>query len=453
MSANNDLDRVPMFLNRRQFLALSAGAAAGAALTGCATNPVSGKSQFMLMSESGEINIDREQSPHQFSADYGPSQDRLLNNYVSQVGLEMSQKTHRPHMPYTFRVVNSPRYNAYTFPGGSMAVTRGILLGMDNEAELAAVLGHELGHVNARHGAERMSKSILANMVVAGLAVGMSSAKELEDYAPLAAGLGNVAAGALLASYSREDEREADALGLEYMVKQGLNPRGMVGLMDVMRKQGRQNANVIELMFATHPMSEERYQTAKNKVSGEYAQYAQLPVNRERFMDSTAQLRTLGNAILAMQKGDAAMATGRYQEALQHYSGALQAAPNDYAGLLLMANCCQALDRSADAKQYAEQAKAVYPQEAQAYFATGMADLNLGNFGAAHANFATYQGKLPGNPNVIFWDAFSQENMGQTDAAANQYAQYLNSVQQGNLAQHAYQRLVEWGYLAKPTTP
>jgi len=401
----------------------------------------------MLMTEGGEINIDREQSPHQFSADYGPTQDHALNRYVSQLGLEMAHKSHRPQMPYSFRVVNSPRFNAYTFPGGSVAVTRGILLGMDNEAELTAVIGHELGHVNARHGAERMSKGILANVVVAGLAVGMQSAKELEDYAPLAAGLGQIAAGALLASYSRSDEREADAIGMDYMVRQGLNPKGMVGLMDLLRTENKHNPNVMELMFATHPMSEERYQTARRKVENEYRQSAQLPVNKERFMDHTTSLRQIRGAIEAMQKGDASMAGGRYQEAWQHYTGALQQAPDDYAGLLLMANCCQALDRSQDARHYAERAKAIYPQEAQAYFAAGMANLDLGAYDLAHANFSTYEYKLSGNPNVIFWNAYAQDGMGHTQNAANQYAQYLGSIQQGQLAQHAYQRLIEWGYV------
>jgi predicted Zn-dependent protease len=434
-------------MDRRHFLMLSAGATTGLMLTGCATNPVTGKSQFMLMTEDGEIQLDRQQSPHQFSADFGPSRDIALNNYVSRVGLEMGTHTHRPHMPYSFRVVNSPRFNAYTFPGGSAAVTRGILLGMDDEAELAAVLGHELGHVNARHGAERMSKGLLTQLVVAGIATGLASDEDLEEYAPLAAGLGNIAGGALLAHYSRNDEREADALGMQYMVAQGLNPQGMVGLMDALRKEATHNPHVIELMFATHPMTEERYQTAQQKAESAYQHAKGLPRNRERFMDNTAELRRIRRAIEAMQRGDTAMAARCFEEARNHYSNALHYAPNDYAGLLLMANCCQALNRPADAAQYAQRAQQVYPSEPQACFSAGMAALHLGQYDRAQADFARYEQMLPGNPNLAFWQGFALEGSGRQQAAATQYAQYLQQVQQGNQAGYAWQKLVDWGYL------
>ena len=147
-------------MTRRQFLYLSSMAAAGAVLS-CATNPVTGESQFMLVSEQQEIAMDKQHSPHQFSADYGTTQDRRLNSYVDGVGRRLAALSHRPQMPYSFQVVNANYVNAYAFPGGSIAATRGILLELDNEAELAALMGHELGHVNARHTAEVMSKGWL----------------------------------------------------------------------------------------------------------------------------------------------------------------------------------------------------------------------------------------------------------------------------------------------------
>ena len=221
-------------ISRRKFLWVTSASAAGL-LLGCAANPVTGKSQLMLVSEDQEIEIDRQNSPYQFSTDYGSIQDKNLNNYINQTGKKISALTHRPHMPYSFQTVNATYVNAYAFPGGSIAVTRGILVSLKNEAELAGLLGHEIGHVNARHTAERMSKGILVSTILGGVVayVGM----EDESLGQVAAGLGGIGAGILLAKYSRDDEREADSLGMEYMSRADHNPYGMVGLMDLLRKR------------------------------------------------------------------------------------------------------------------------------------------------------------------------------------------------------------------------
>ena len=205
-------------LTRRQFLWLTSVTAAGY-LVGCATNPVTGKKQLMLMSEEQEIQIDKQYSPMQFSSDYGLVQDKGLNKYIDKTGQKMAALTHRPKMPYSFRVVNATYVNAYAFPGGSIAATRGILLALDNEAELAALLGHELGHVNARHTAEQMSKGMVTQAVLGGVSI--LAGTQGAAYGQLASQLGSIGAGALLASYSRDNERQADALGMEYMVKTG----------------------------------------------------------------------------------------------------------------------------------------------------------------------------------------------------------------------------------------
>ena len=152
-------------LSRRDFIRLSALAAAGL-LSGCATNPVTGESQFMLMSEQEEIQIDRQNSPYQLSADYGITQDRRLEAYINETGQRLATLTHRPRMPYRFNVVNATYINAYAFPGGTISATRGILLKLNDEAELASLLGHELGHVNARHTAQQMSKGRFQVMIL-----------------------------------------------------------------------------------------------------------------------------------------------------------------------------------------------------------------------------------------------------------------------------------------------
>ena len=165
----------------------------------------------MMISEEQEIAMDRAQSPHQFSTDYGSVRDSGLNSYLAEVGRKLGVRTHWPRMPYSFRCVNATYINAYAFPGGSIAVTRGILLKISNEAELAALLGHELGHVNARHSARQISRSTLSSIFVSGVAAAIGTRNQ--GLGDLATRIGMLGQGVLLARYSRDNEREADALG------------------------------------------------------------------------------------------------------------------------------------------------------------------------------------------------------------------------------------------------
>lgn len=433
-------------ITRREFLWMSSLSAAGF-MAGCAANPVTGKSQFMMVSEDQEINIDKQNSPHQFSSDYGPLQDISLNNYLNQTGKNIAVRTHRPHMPYSFRGVNATYVNAYAFPGGSIAATRGILLDLENEAQLAALLGHELGHVNARHTAEQMSKGTLINLFVGGLAT--VAGTQSSGLGNLASQLGMVGAGALLASYSRDNEREADALGLEYMVRAGYNANGFVGLMDMLRLTSKYKPSAIELMFATHPMSEERYRTAVNAVDTQYRSSQSFSLYRDRYMDHTEKLRKMKLTIEELQKGETLMAKNKYGDAEIHFSKALGQTPEDYAGLVMMSKCQLAQKQYAKADSFAKKAKTVYPQEAQAYYLSGFVKIKEKDYASAYEEFNYYEKLLSGNPNIIFFKGLSLEGMQRTKESANEYYIYLQIVNQGENAKYAYQRLVEWGYIKK----
>jgi predicted Zn-dependent protease len=431
-------------LTRRDFLWLTSMAAAGYVF-GCATDPVTGKQQFMLVSEDAEIQIDKQYAPLQFSSDFGEVQDNGLNRYVSEIGKKMAAASHRPHMPYSFRVVNATYVNAYAFPGGSIAATRGILLELDNEAELASLLGHELGHVNARHAAEQMSKGQLTQALVGGISVlaGTQSAA-LSD---LAGQLGQIGAGVLLASYSRDNEREADALGMQYMVGGGYGSEGFVGLMEMLNSLSKHKSTTVDLLFATHPMSQERYDTAVQAANTKYGSALNGPLHRERYMDQTAALRRQKAAIQEIQNGEKQMAAGKYEAASDHFRKALKTAPGDYVALCMISISNLAQKNYAVGRQYAEMAQQAYPGEAQAYHLSGYAKIQLKDFEGALEEFRPYERLLPGNPNTIFFKGYCQEGMNQIEPAADEYRRYLEVVQQGKYAQHAYRRLVDWGYI------
>lgn len=433
----------PRVVTRREFLALS-GISAAALLCGCATHPVTGRRRFMIVSEAQEIRLDGDHSPHQFSADFGAIRDDPLNRYISSVGHELASRSHRPHMPYTFRGVNAVNVNAYTFPAGSIAATRGILLNLESEAELAALLGHEIGHVSCRHAGARMSRGLLAAAAVGALGVYVEARNE--QYGALTAGLGAIASGALLAGYSRADEREADSLGLEYMTAAGYHPQGMVMLMDMLRGLSKRKPSVIELMFSTHPMSEERYRTAVKDAGEKYQWALDYPLHRERYMDHTSGLRAMSGAIELMQNGERDMRRGKIESAAAHLKDALKQVPDDYACLLMLARCRLAEKKWAEAERLAEEAKAAYPTEPQSYQAAGMAKVYGRQCAAAYIDFCRYEQMLPGNPNTTFFKGLSLDCMGRKDEAAREYIAYLNVVKEGEYARHARKRLEDWGY-------
>jgi len=437
-------------LTRRQLLKLI-GLGTGAALspimiTGCAVDPVTGRQQLMLMSPSEEIALDRQQSPYQFSSDYGTVQDPQLNSYLDRVGKEIASRSHRPEMPFSFRAVNAAYINAYAFPGGSIASTRGILVELDNEAELAALLGHEIGHVNARHTAERATKGALANILIASASIATSSAG-YGNYGGLIQDLGGLGAGALLAHYSRDNEREADALGMEYMTRTGYTPQGMIDLMEILLQNGHRKPNAIELMFSTHPMSDERHRTAIQNAQGKYKSMLSAPDHRERYMDHMAGLRKIKGAITAMQDGESAMRKKKYLQADQEFSKALNIAPEDYTALVMMAKCKMAQEKNDDAERYALEAGRIYPQEAQAHSVIGVTSIINKKYSQAYQQFTEYDKLLPGNPEIGFFQGLSMEGMQKQKEAARYYYKYLQQVRQGSQAQHAYKKLKSWGYI------
>ena len=194
------------------------GLFAGAAfLESCAVNPVTGKRELMLMGEDAEINMGKE-AHGQIVEEYGAYNDSSMQEWFTERGNEMTPFSHRKHLPWQFTVLDSPVINAFAVPGGNIYVTRGILAYFNNEAQFAGVLGHELGHVTARHTAARYSKAKLANL---GLSLGSVLSEEFAKYADLAS-LGSTL---MFLKFSRNDERQADKLGVEYSSSVGYDAR------------------------------------------------------------------------------------------------------------------------------------------------------------------------------------------------------------------------------------
>ncbi len=229
-----------------------------AGVTGCAVNPVTGEKQLMLTGQDQDIALGNQHyKPSQQSQGGRYVVDPELTIYINQVGKKLAAVSGNPELPYEFVVLNNDVPNAWALPGGKMAINRGLLVHLQDEAQLAAVLGHEIVHAAARHSASQQSRGTLLNAGV--MLAGVAAASSESDYAGLAMGAVGVGANAWMSKYSRHHELEADRYGMEYMMKAGYDPMGAVELQETFVKlsEGRQS-NWLEGLFASHPPSQER---------------------------------------------------------------------------------------------------------------------------------------------------------------------------------------------------
>ena len=224
-------------------------------LTDCARNPVTGRRQIVLISERQEIAYGQEAHP-QVLEEFGRVEDSNLQNYLDQVGQKLAGISHRPELEWYFTVVDVPVVNAFALPGGYIYFTREILAYMNNEAELAGVLGHEIGHVTARHAVSQISKSQLFG---AGLGLGSvfsPTFAQLSDAAQLGVGL-------LSLRYGRDDERQSDELGVQYMSSAGYDPREISKFFVVFQQMREQSDQSVPSWLSSHPEPPDRISSTR----------------------------------------------------------------------------------------------------------------------------------------------------------------------------------------------
>ncbi len=243
----------------------------------CAVNPATGRRELMLVSESQEIQMGRDSDP-QVVAAYGLVDDPQLQEYVSDIGQRMARISERPDLPWSFKVVDESVVNAFALPGGFIYVTRGILAHFNNEAELAGVLGHEIGHVTARHSASQMSRQQLQQVALVG---GMIASERFREY-------GGVAAAGLQLmnlSYSRDDELQSDRLGVRYMSQTGYDVDELIGVFEMLAtvSGSAEGARAPEWQL-THPYPENREDQIRNEIVTTGVS-REGTVGRDRYLD------------------------------------------------------------------------------------------------------------------------------------------------------------------------
>jgi predicted Zn-dependent protease len=213
----------------------------------CATNPVTGRREFTLMSEAQEIGIGRESDP-QIKAEMGVYDDPELQKYVSDIGIRLAKLSERPNLPWQFTVVDQPAINAFAVPGGFIYITRGILPYLADEAELAGVLGHEIGHVTARHSVQQYTRALGGQILLTGVGVFVPAARPFGQISETALGL-------LFLKHGRDDELQSDQLGARYEAAGGWDPAGVPGMLSTLGRldEAAGERKGVPNFLSTHP--------------------------------------------------------------------------------------------------------------------------------------------------------------------------------------------------------
>ena len=315
---------------RRVHLAILALALLGCSsfvFQGCAVNPVTGKKELHLVSvsEEEEINLGKKSFVPLVSNMGGFYRDKDLEEYIQEVGIRLAKKSHRPNLPYTFRILNSSIPNAFALPGGYITVHRGLLVGISSEGELAAVLGHEIGHVTARHAVAAYQRAIAANLTLMGIGAATGGSQGTMRLSSLAANL-------VENGYSREQEREADYLGVDYMIRGKYDPRGAVDLQNYFYEEFEKGkgSNFFQGLFRSHPFSQERLSNIRRYLRERYPKIsgsAGYSVYEERYQLETAGVRKVQKAYDVYDEGVGLLKKKKSRDALDKFRQAIDMEP------------------------------------------------------------------------------------------------------------------------------
>jgi predicted Zn-dependent protease len=239
---------------------------------GCAVNPISGDEDFMLYPEEHDIVIGRKYAPEVEKQLEGKISDESVQNYIDSIGQRIARVCHRPDLEYHFTAVEDKSVNALALPGGYVFITKGMLAKLTTEAQLASILGHEVAHAVARDSAAAISREIGIGILFATAAT--------QDTPRGALAAANITRQILGLQYSREDEQEADLAGLDYMIRAGYDPGGMIETIQML--QNEQKVKPIEF-FSTHPNPRNRIIYLTQKIQKKYSDLGELKIGKEDY--------------------------------------------------------------------------------------------------------------------------------------------------------------------------
>lgn len=456
-----------------------------AMLISCAVNPVSGKKELMFISESQEMELGREFYPNALWGDIGGGgeyKDERLSAYLNEIVTRLHRVSHRQQLPVEFAIQNSSVPNAWAIPG-YVVMTRGLVAALDSEAEFAFVMGHEMGHVSARHSAQHMTYGMLQQI---GLGVA-GEALSGEDYADLALGVGAVGSSLLLLKYSRDDELEADRLGIFYMTKIGYDPQNAIRAhrnlekvsQEYMKQIGKDPAErgFFEDLLSTHPRTsvrideiqnminsvgpvaisadgifKERYQSkktdleAKNKLYIEYYDPAVRAFQNDNIAEADALIL---NAIQADQhqpsfytlKGFIMLKGKDFPEAERYFKKAVNI-QNDYEPAYRGLGALKYYQKAyTEGIHYLKKGVSIFPQDISAHYLLGMSYYQLKDCQSAIPHLNLVSQAQSNHPEIHGILGTCYEAEGKLSDAYNEYVMQLQVAPDNNMGKFAAERI------------
>jgi predicted Zn-dependent protease len=419
-------------------LVLVLGIVLSVAFDGCARNPVTGEKEFSVISEKDEIALGTGAYGGAIAEVGGQYNDAVLSAYITDIGTRLSQVSHRPQLPYEFTVVGTSMMNAFALPGGKICITTGLLSKCDNEAQVAGVLGHEIGHVTARHAAKAISRAYLFQIP---LVVGAIYANEKGKGEELVA-LGAIGAGLLQLKYSRDQESQADGLGMVYSAKAGYNPDGVVQMLEVLQAAHESEPSAVEGWFLTHPLTSSRIEDAKQMLSKDYPDWTGRTdaLFADRFKENTTRLMAKVGAYEHYDKAEEHLGKGEVDQALAEYHAALDiddAQPQFHCGL------GEALVKKGDVPAAVEsftKAKELTPELFRGRYDLGYSLFKTERYQPAADELNAAVEIVPTVPPAQYYLGRCQEEMGQKAEAIQSYENVVALDPESDIGKDAQKR-------------
>ncbi len=361
------------------------------ALLSCAVNPVTGKKELSIISPSQEVSIGvKNYIPYQQQQGGRYVVDPDLGRYVNDVGQKLAALSDRPGLPYEFVVLNNSVPNAWALPGGKIAINRGLLIELEDEAQLAAVLGHEIVHVAGKHTVQKMQQSQLLGLGVLATAL-LTQNKDYGKEVTLGAGLG---AGLWSAKYGREQELQSDAFGMKYMAKAGYEPHAAIELQETFLRlsQQRKQSSWLQGLFASHPPSQERVN--KNRQTATQFNATGLR-NKSVFQRAIRQLKKDQKAYDLHDKAIGEVKQKNFSSAISALNNAITIQPEESLFYVTLGQIYLSQNKDSRAASAFTQAKAKNPDYFMGHLGLGLIEKSQKRMAQAKQSFLTSQKLLP----------------------------------------------------------
>ncbi len=452
---------------------------------GCAINPVTGQRELMFVSESQEVEIGKELYPNALWGDLGGGgeyKDEKLKSYLKDIVIRIHSISHRPNLPVQFAIQNSSVPNAWAIPG-YVVMTRGLLAALDSEAEFAFIMGHEMGHVSARHSAKQITRGMLQQIGLGAAGIALSG----KEYSDIALRLGSIGSSLLLLKYSRDNELEADRLGILYMSKLGYNPENAISAhrnlekisQEYMKSLGKdtEEKGFFEDLLSTHPRTSVRIEEIQHiinemqpfVVTGDGA-------NKEKFQTAVAGLKNTNKiyleyydrAVRAFGKNDIdeadhlasnAIKMDGSQPAFHALKGFIRLKRKDYHEAEKYFNTALNLDKDyepalrgmgairyykgeySEGIGYLKRSISIFPQDVSAHYFLGMSYYKMRMYRTAIPHLNLFAGVQPRHPEIHGMLGICYENINDLYSAYEEYVMQLRVNPTNEMGRHAASRV------------